>query len=299
MSNDNSALCGRRKILRYGGLAIAGGFAGCSGGGDTETPVTETSESTNGAESPTPTPSTATPTASAQSSCGPGETEIASAPDSADRITFTGNVTGINNERGNVYINDGTGVAAIKAGGTDLGERFSTGECLTVTGGTSMPTIMNRDAVKTRVFPDEIVRPGEEDTNLLEQSLPDPSQYIPSDLDAERAVGTVKIRTSGGSFFTLNGPGDGKVTAIAGYFDGAGLDPTRNWGGKVSKKSGLIHTHAVGGRDSFSFDLFDGLALRAVKGINLVVEGTTVAERVRLVRYRRDDGVFEQEPVVE
>lgn len=276
---------------------MAGGLAGCSGGGGSGTP--ELRQEADGADSTTRTPSTTTVTTSVEAGCGPGETEIASAPDSADRITFTGEITGVDSDRGLFYINDGTAATAVFPGGTNVGDRFGEGECITVTGGVSLASAGVPRDVETKVFADEILRPGEEDTGLLEQSLPDPEQYIPSDLEAEPSVGTVRIETKYGNFFTLEGPGDGKVTAIAGYFDGAGLDPTRSWGGKVSEKSGLVYTESTGGRDSFSFDLFDGLALRAVEGITLVVEGTTVAEDVRLVRYRRDGGVFEQEPVPE
>lgn len=301
VSDRNPFSWERRSILRYGGLALAGGLAGCSGGGDNGDTQTERDPGDNvqTERNPENNETTQTPSTTTATGCGPGETEIGSASNSADRITLTGEVSAINSQRGIVFIDDGTAEAAIFPGGTNVGERFSEGDCLTVTGSSSRPLSIDRN-VKIKLLAEEVVRPGEEDGNLLEQSLPDPSQYIPSGLsDAERAVGTVRITIKYVNSFRLEGPGDGQVTAIAGYFDGAKLDPNRNWSGKVSQKSGKIYSSASGGDNSFSFDLFDGFALRAVEGVNVIVEGTTVAEGVKLIRYRRDDGVFEQEPVSE
>jgi hypothetical protein len=83
----------------------------------------------------------------------------------------------------------------------------------------------------------------------------------------------------------LQGPGQNQVTAIAGYFDGGGLFTLPDWGGCVDGDSKLICTSASGDSDEPEFDVFRGIVLMAVEGIDLVVDGTPVATSVRLVRY--------------
>lgn len=291
MSKHGPWSTSRRRVLCCGGLALAGSLAGCSGGSSGESPETEQGNGEPAASTQTP------DTTAAASSCGPGETPLASSPELGTEVTVTGAVTGTDEGLQLLFIDDGTATGAVLTGDAANVVDFSAGDCVTVTGTVTGDSGIQRD-VDTAITALEVRRPGEQPGAVLEQSLPDPSQYINSrQSDFERAVGTVTIRTDGD--LVLQGPGQNQVTAIAGYIDGADLVGNMNWGGSVDNESKLIHTSAGEGSDSLRFDLFRGVALRAVSGIDLVVDGTTVAEGVQLVRYRQDGGVFEQVPVSE
>ena len=130
--------------------------------------------------------------------------------------------------------------------------------------------------------------------SVLQQSLPDPEQYVAQrQIGAGRAVGTVEISTGQGRF-VLRGPGPGRVTAIAGYLAADDLTPETTWGKTVDDDTKLIGTGAGERRDALTFDSFRGVALRAVAGIDLVVDGNRVATDVRQVRYTPEAGVFER-----
>lgn len=295
MSGEEGRSSSRRAVLRYGGVALAGGIAGCSSGSGDESPETEQNGGGDSGTT-TPTSSTTTGTPGATSGCGPGETTLASSPDPNTEVTVTGAVTGIDTGLQLLYVDDGTASGAILTGDAANVQDFAEGDCVTVTGTATDATVPQE--VGTVVTALEIRSPGKQSESVLEQPLPDPSQYINArQSNFERAVGTVTIQSDDG--LTLQGPGQNQVTAIAGYVDGADLAANQNWGGSVDNGSKLVSTSAGAGSDSLRLDLFRGVALRAVSGIDLVVDGTTVAEGVRLVRYSQDDGVFERESVSE
>jgi PGF-pre-PGF domain-containing protein len=137
-------------------------------------------------------------------------------------------------------------------------------------------------------------------SSILKQSLPDPESFIGSGTRSSytRATGTVRINTSDGKLF-LNGPGNNKITSIGGYLLADNLTETDSWGKEVENDIKLIGTSATFRGDGLSFeaDSFRGIALRAVRGIDLVIDGETVAENVSTVRYDISRGVFEQQGV--
>ncbi|RXK50455.1 LamG domain-containing protein [Halorientalis pallida] len=133
--------------------------------------------------------------------------------------------------------------------------------------------------------------------SVLQQSLPDPEQYLAQrQIGSERDVGTVEISTRRGRL-VLRGPGTGRVTAIAGYLAADDLTPEATWGKTVDDDTKLIGTAAGERQDGLTFDSFRGVALRAVAGIDLVVDGERVATDVRQVRYTPEAGVIEQRPL--
>jgi hypothetical protein len=140
-------------------------------------------------------------------------------------------------------------------------------------------------------------RPEPDIPSVLEQSLPDPTQYIAARQGGfTRTVGTVEISTAQ-NLLTLRGPGISRVTAIAGYLAADEITPLSSWGKEADGQTKLIGTAAGEGSDELSFSSFRGIALRAVPGIDLVVDGQTVAEAVEVVRFTPDVGVFERTPM--
>lgn len=297
MVEKNNYLPSRRQVLSCGGFLVLGSIAGCSSS-ETDTPA-ESEE--NGSDTGTPEQQGGDTTTSApetEDGCGPGETAIDSLPGLNTDVTVTGKITRINAEANLVYISDGTGTGEIRAGGRSNAQDYTEGDCITATGYVTDTTARSGNP-DGGIYAYEVRTPTEISRDVLNQPIPDPTQYINSrQSEFERAVGTVEITTTTGEGeLRLQGPGQNQVTAVAGYLDGGGLFTLPNWGGSVDGDSKLIYTSAGEGNDDLEFDVFRGIALRAVEGIDLVVDGTTVARSVRLVRYQKNAGVVEQEPV--
>lgn len=297
MPKQSDYLPSRRHVLSCGGFVLLGSLAGCSGS-ETDTPA-ESEENVSDTGAPEQQDGDTTPSPSeTEDGCGPGETAIDSLPGLNTTVTVTGEITRLDAGANLLYITDGTGTGEIRAGGRSNAEDYAEGDCVTATGYVTDTTARsgNPDGA---VFAYEVRTPAEIERDVLNQSIPDPTQYINSrQSEFERAVGTVEITTTTGEGeLRLQGPGQNQVTAIAGYLDGGGLFTLPNWGGSVDGDSKLIYTSAGEGHDDLEFDVFRGIALRAVDGINLVVDGTTVARSVELIQYHEDTGVVEQEPV--
>jgi hypothetical protein len=136
---------------------------------------------------------------------------------------------------------------------------------------------------------------------VLNQPLPHPQVYISSDrggdipFEYDREIGNVEIDTESG-VLTLRGPGDNKVTAIAGFISADDLAERDNWGGYISDDSKKFGTNATNWRDKLDFrsGTFRGIALRAMAGINLTIDGSTVAESVRRIKYTPQSGIIQQ-----
>lgn len=131
---------------------------------------------------------------------------------------------------------------------------------------------------------------------VLRKSLPDPEEYVGDGprADYDRAIGEVRIDTTNGSL-TLVGPGQYVITAIAGYLAADDLRKTDSWDHVVENDTKLIGTNATFKSDTvrFAADTFEGVALRAVRAVDLYVDDERVVDRVNLVRYVHGGGAFE------
>lgn len=132
---------------------------------------------------------------------------------------------------------------------------------------------------------------------VLKQPLPDPESFIGDGTRSRnpRSVGVVRIDTDTGELF-LDGPGNREITAIGGFLSADNLEPADSWGKRVDNETKLIGTNATFRGDRLYFDQgsFRGIALRAVAGIDLVIDGRTVAESVSTIRFHPSGGVIDE-----
>lgn len=130
---------------------------------------------------------------------------------------------------------------------------------------------------------------------ILQQEVPDPETFLVGrHADFERSAGTFAIDDESGLAF-LRGPGAEQVTAVEGYILVDGLEASDGWNGVADPFTGQIGTHSVAGPEGLSFEpgTFDGIALRATAGIELVTREGTIVEDAQLIRYHVDEGVLE------
>lgn len=168
----------------------------------------------------------------------------------------------------------GTGLVVSVAGCNQVGDADSNGEG-------------DNDATESASETPAVPEP-------LRRELPDPNQYISGTRDSyDRDTGVVRIDTDEGSL-VLEGPGTRRVTGIAGYLQADELAPSDSWGGEVRPDTYRIGTNATFRSDELTFapGSFEGVALRADAGIDLIVDGETIVEAASTVRYHTEEGTF-------
>lgn len=134
--------------------------------------------------------------------------------------------------------------------------------------------------------------------SLLNQSIPDPVDVFSGEEfsvfeNDDRVRGEVKIDTTAGTIAFRSSDVNG-ITLLAGYIAADDLE-SEDWGvGDINDADKFVTGLAgeSGMQLSFTPGTFHGVALRAVNGISLIVDGETVSEPRSLIRYVPDKGMI-------